>query len=132
MSACFRPCPCRDPDTPVVREPFQEPQRASVRETGIGVQEEQEARPRQPGALVERGAVPDVASVQLLFEGVTLGAVSQRPAHPVDGYLAFGALVLYLVGVASLPAAAWHMVRAQVASGYQLSTKNEEQRTRNG
>jgi hypothetical protein len=71
-------------------------------------------------------------ALQLLFEGVTLGTVSQRPAHLVDGYLAFGALVLYLVGVAGLPPAAWHMVRAPAASGYQLSTKNEEQRTRNG
>ena len=71
-------------------------------------------------------------ALQLLFEGVTLGAVSQRPAHPVDGYLAFGTLVLYLVGVAWLPRATWHMSIAHVASGYQLTAKSEDQRTRNG
>ena len=47
---------------------------------------------------------------QLLFEGVTLGAVSQRPAHPAEGYLAFATLVLYLVAIAWLPSARWHMV----------------------
>jgi hypothetical protein len=56
--------------------------------------------------------------LQLLFEGVTLGAVSQRPAHPIEGYLAFGTLVLYLVCIAWLPGAAWHMVRAQAGSRY--------------
>lgn len=56
-------------------------------------------------------------ALQLFFEGVTLGAVSQRPAHPLEGYLAFGTLVLYLVCVAWLPGAAWQMVRAQAGSG---------------
>ncbi len=55
-------------------------------------------------------------ALQLLFEGFTLGTVSQRPAHPVEGYLAFATLVLYLVGVAWLPGAAWQMVRAQAGS----------------
>jgi hypothetical protein len=50
-------------------------------------------------------------ALQLLFEGVTLGAVTQRPAGLVEGYLAFAAAALYLIGVASLPSAAWHMVR---------------------
>ncbi|HVR28144.1 MAG TPA: hypothetical protein VMS86_01305 [Thermoanaerobaculia bacterium] len=62
--------------------------------------------------------------LQLLFEGVTLGAVSQRPAHPLEGYLAFGTLVLYLVGLACLPRAAWHMVRAHLASAYELRSRN--------
>ena len=44
--------------------------------------------------------------LQLLFECVTFGVVAQRPAHPVEGYLAFGTLVVYLVGVAGLPRAA--------------------------
>jgi hypothetical protein len=42
-------------------------------------------------------------ALQLLFEGVTLGSVTQRTIHPAEGYLAFGTLVLYLVGVAALP-----------------------------
>jgi hypothetical protein len=45
-------------------------------------------------------------ALQLLFEGVTLGTLSQRPAHPAEGYLAFATLVLYLAGIAWLPAAA--------------------------
>ncbi len=56
-------------------------------------------------------------ALQLLFEGVTLGTVSQRPAHPAEGYLAFLTLVLYLVGVAWLPRARWHMIRAQIGPG---------------
>lgn len=50
-------------------------------------------------------------ALQMLFEGVTLGGVSQRPPHPAEGYLAFLALLLYLVGIAFLPAASWQMVR---------------------
>jgi hypothetical protein len=50
-------------------------------------------------------------AVQLLFEGVTVGTVTQRPAGLAEGYLAFAAAALYLIGVASLPSAAWQMVR---------------------
>jgi hypothetical protein len=50
-------------------------------------------------------------AIQLLFEGVTLGGVSQRTPHPVEGYLAFVTIVAYLTGIASLPSAAWQMVR---------------------
>jgi hypothetical protein len=50
-------------------------------------------------------------ALQLLFEGVTLGAVSQRPPHDAEGYLAFASVVLYLIGLTMLPSAAWHMVR---------------------
>jgi hypothetical protein len=41
--------------------------------------------------------------LQVLFEGVTLGAVSQEAIHPATSYLAFATLVLFLVGVALLP-----------------------------
>jgi hypothetical protein len=50
-------------------------------------------------------------ALQLLFEGVTLGGVTQRMPAPAEGYLAFGAIILYLVGVAFLPSASWQMVR---------------------
>jgi len=50
-------------------------------------------------------------ALQLLFEGVTLGAVTQRPVGVAEGYLAFAAAALYLVGIASLPPASWKMVR---------------------
>jgi hypothetical protein len=41
--------------------------------------------------------------VQLLFEGVTLGAITQPPTHPAAPYLAFAALILYLFGLVLLP-----------------------------
>jgi hypothetical protein len=50
--------------------------------------------------------------LQLLFEGVTAGSITQPPLHPAEGYLAFATIVLYLVGVAWLPSANWRMVRA--------------------
>lgn len=50
-------------------------------------------------------------ALQLLFEGVTLGAVMQRPPALAEGYLAFAAIALYLIGVALLPSASWQMVR---------------------
>lgn len=42
-------------------------------------------------------------ALQLLFEGVTLGAVSQQVQHPAAGYLAFLAVGLFLVAVSLLP-----------------------------
>lgn len=50
-------------------------------------------------------------ALQLLFEGVTLGGVTQRTPHATEGYLAFVTIVIYLIGVAFLPAASWQMVR---------------------
>jgi hypothetical protein len=50
-------------------------------------------------------------AVQLLFEGITLGTVTQRAPHPLEGYLAFVTLVLFLAAVALLPRAQWEMVR---------------------
>jgi hypothetical protein len=46
-------------------------------------------------------------AVQLLFEGFTLGMVSQRAPHPLEGYLVFAATALYLIAIALLPAASW-------------------------
>ena len=42
-------------------------------------------------------------AVQLLFEGVTLGAVTQQPQHPAAGYVAFATILLFLVAVWLLP-----------------------------
>lgn len=50
-------------------------------------------------------------AVQILFDGLTLGIVAQRPPHPIEGYLTFAALALYLVAVALLPSAPWEMIR---------------------
>jgi hypothetical protein len=38
-----------------------------------------------------------------LLEGITLGTLSQRPLHQATGYVAFGTIVLFLIGVAMLP-----------------------------
>jgi hypothetical protein len=46
--------------------------------------------------------------VQLLFEGVTLGSVSQPPLPRAAGYVAFATLLLYLFGLVLLPkGSAW-------------------------
>ena len=44
-------------------------------------------------------------ALQLLFEGITLGSVSQPIESPVSGYLAFAALAIYLFGLVLLPPA---------------------------
>ena len=41
--------------------------------------------------------------LQLLLEGVTLGAITQGVQHPAAGYVAFGVVVLFLVAVWLLP-----------------------------
>jgi hypothetical protein len=41
--------------------------------------------------------------LQILFEGVTLGTVTQDVHHPAAGYFAFFTLAVFLVGVSLLP-----------------------------
>jgi hypothetical protein len=41
--------------------------------------------------------------LQVLLEGITLGALSQPVHHPATGYITFFAIVLFLVTLASLP-----------------------------
>lgn len=55
-------------------------------------------------------------ALRLLFESVTLGTISQRPPHPLDPYLAFATIALFLIGVAWLPPATWRMVRTDARS----------------
>ena len=50
-------------------------------------------------------------ALQVLFDSVTLGAVTQPPLAPANGYLAFAALLLYLFGLSWLPHADWRIVR---------------------
>ncbi len=50
-------------------------------------------------------------ALQVLFDNVTLGAITQPALAPVNGYLAFVTLVLYLVGLALLPSASWRIMR---------------------
>jgi hypothetical protein len=42
--------------------------------------------------------------LRVLFEGVTLGTVTQEVMHPAAGYIAFCTLMLYLFGLVMLPA----------------------------
>jgi len=44
--------------------------------------------------------------LQVLFEGVTLGALTQDAQHPAAGYIAFAATSLFLVALSLLPSAA--------------------------
>lgn len=52
-------------------------------------------------------------ALQVLFDNVTLGAMTQAPLAPIQGYLAFGTLALYLVGLSLLPAAGWTTTRVE-------------------
>jgi hypothetical protein len=44
--------------------------------------------------------------LRVLFEGVTLGSVTQDVMHPAAGYIAFCTLMVYLFGLVMLPARA--------------------------
>jgi hypothetical protein len=45
---------------------------------------------------------------------MTLGALSQPALHPATGYIAFGTLVLFLIGMAMLPAPATHRAQTKL------------------
>ena len=62
--------------------------------------------------------------LQVLFEGVTLGTVSQAPLHPATGYLAFATLLLFLIGLALLPA------RVRTTPGIDSGNRFPERRRR--
>ena len=46
-------------------------------------------------------------ALQMLFDGLTLGSITQRPLHRAEAYLAFGTLTLYVIGVSLLPPVRW-------------------------
>jgi hypothetical protein len=46
-----------------------------------------------------------------VFDGLTLGSLSQPPLHAAEGYIALAAIVAYLTGLALLPSAGWRTVR---------------------
>jgi hypothetical protein len=56
-------------------------------------------------------------ALQVLFDGFTLGVVTQRPPHPLEGYLVFAALALYLIAISLLPAAPWSYSLVHAATG---------------
>src|SRR5687768_2230066 len=55
------------------------------------------------GAISDPGEGALKRMLYALLEGVTLGTLTQPALHPVAGYLAFGTLVLFLIGLAMLP-----------------------------
>jgi hypothetical protein len=55
------------------------------------------------GAISDPGEGTLKRVLYALLEGVTLGTLTQPPLHPVAGYIAFGTLVLFLIGLAMLP-----------------------------
>ena len=57
---------------------------------------------RNSSGLLPTGSAPWLDSARTM---------SQRAGHPLEGYLAFAAIVLYLIGIALLPSASWQMVR---------------------
>ena len=52
-------------------------------------------------------------ALQVMFEGITLGSVTQDVLHPATGYIAFGTLLLYLFGLVLLPRAGNHPSHAR-------------------
>lgn len=60
-----------------------------------------------------------------LFEGVTLGLVTQGVFHPATGYVAFGTLMLYLFGLVLLPAADGNMLKPAGANTTNLNAMRE-------
>jgi hypothetical protein len=55
------------------------------------------------GAISDPGEGALKRMLYALLEGVTLGTLTQPALHPVAGYLAFGTVVLFLIGLAMLP-----------------------------
>jgi len=49
--------------------------------------------------------------LRAVFDGLTLGSVSQPPLHASEGYIAFAAIVAYLIGLSLLPSAGWRTMR---------------------
>ena len=56
------------------------------------------------GAMSDPGEGALKRILYVLFEGVTLGTLTQPRLDPAAGYVAFATLVLFLVGLAMLPA----------------------------
>ena len=56
------------------------------------------------GAISDPGEGALKRVLYALLEGVTLGSITQPRLHPAAGYLAFATLVLFLAGLAMLPA----------------------------
>lgn len=68
---------------------------------------------------------PVARALQLLFDNVTMGAITQAPLRPVNGYLAFATIALYLLTLPMLPGARWRTMRVE---GVLLPLETERER----
>jgi len=55
------------------------------------------------GALSAPGGSRTARVLTALFDAATFGSITQAPQDPAGGYIAFGAVALYLAGIALLP-----------------------------
>jgi len=55
-------------------------------------------------ALSRPAETPVTRGLRMLFEGLTLGSITQDVVHPASGYVAFCTLMLYFYGLMLLPA----------------------------
>jgi hypothetical protein len=62
-------------------------------------------------------------ALQLLFEGVTLGAVTQEAQHAAAGYVAFATIALFLVSIWLLPSA---VARPRLGPPHSLVSRRDE------
>lgn len=79
-------------------------------------------------ALSHPAVGPLTRMLQALFEGVTLGSVTQQVFHPATGYVAFGTLMLYLFGLVLLPAADRDRLKPGAAYTTNLDVSRETKR----
>jgi hypothetical protein len=65
-------------------------------------------------ALSDPGGGRLTRLIQVLFEGVTLGTLTQDTQPPSAGYVAFAAIVIFLAALALLPSSGQSVSRAIV------------------
>jgi hypothetical protein len=76
-------------------------------------------------ALSQPAEGPFTRALQVLFEGMTLGSITQDVFHPTSGYVAFATLLLYLFGLVLLPAAAADRLTRAATYTTRLDTARE-------
>ena len=67
-------------------------------------------------------------ALQLLFDNVTLGVITQPSAHPLEGYLAFATLIAFIAGLLLLPSAGWTVARVPVLENDAMVRRSENAR----
>jgi hypothetical protein len=60
-----------------------------------------------------------------IFDVATMGAISQEPIAPSSPYVAFAAIALYLIAVASLPAASRWLTDGDLSSSHAIARSSQ-------